>query len=302
MSKTKIEWTDESSNPVEFLVDGQPGRGWFCMKVSPGCAHCYSEGMNNWVGNRLRYVKGNEGRVSVRLKERELERISRLRVPKRIFMFDMTDLFHPMFSDDFIFVIFDFIREHPQHTFQVLTKRAERMCELVCRYVDDYHSGKPLSNMWLMVSAEDQERADERIPWLLRMPGMVRGVSCEPMLGKIDLKWWLYPDQCVLCSNDPFYQKYADGVWACPHCEDATGKPDQGCLEWVIAGGESGRGSRPVKQDWVRSLRDQCQAAGTAFFFKQWGGVRKKEAGRLLDGVVWGEFPVSSEEVGSDWG
>jgi len=296
MGESKIEWTDESSNPFEILFDGEPVKGWFCTKVSPGCANCYSERINNWVGNRLKYSKSNEGRVTVRLKQKELERISNLREPKRIFMFDMTDLFHSMFSDDFVFVIFDFIREHPQHTFQVLTKREERMHDLVHRYLDDYHDGKPLPNVWLMVSVEDQERANERIPWLLRTPAVIHGVSCEPLLGEIDLGTFL----CEI---------YTKG-----------GLTLGNYLDWVVVGGESGRGARPMHPGWVRSLRDQCQAVEVAFFIKQWGAwepigyqlderdfwhrwpdgqtmdkVGKKAAGRKLDGMVWDEFPDSSQ-------
>jgi len=268
MGTTTIEWTDERSNPFEILIDDDLAKGWFCTKVSPGCANCYSWTMNNWVGNRLKYSKGNEKRVTVRLKERELERISKLKKPKRIFMFDMTDLFHRMFSDDFVFVIFDFMREHPQHIFQILTKRAERMHDLVHIYVRDYCDGKPLPNVWLMVSAEDQVRADERIPWLLKTPALVHGVSCEPLLGKIDLGAYL----CETYSRG--------GI--------TLGK----YLDWVVTGCESGRRRRPADANWFRLLRCQSNSTRTPFFLKQMdvdGEVVKMPE---LDGEVWDQFPV----------
>ena len=183
-----------------------------------------------------------------------------------IFVCAHGDLFHESVPDDWIDRVFAVMALSPQHTFQVLTKRAERMREYFAgngaylRVLGDgverelrnagirWHGDNvdrhsqaiagatrwPLPNVWLGISAEDQARADERIPYLLATPAAVRFVSAEPLLGPVDLT-------------------------------------QINRLDWVIAGGESGPGSRPMHPDWVRSLRDQCQAAGTAFFFKQWG-------------------------------
>jgi len=209
----------------------------------------------------------------------------------------MSDLFHPDVPPWFVCEVWQVMRECPQHLFQILTKRPRRMLRLIETYIADHEFGvESLSNVWLGVSVENQATADERIPLLLQTPAAVRFVSCEPLLGPIDIGQYLsyYP---ILPDVDPGY----DGI------------------SWTICGGESGPGARPMHPDWARSLRDQCQGAGTPFFFKQWGAYRpydghgpaptrfndgmgmicigKKAAGRLLDGREWNEMPEALDDA-----
>jgi protein gp37 len=213
--------------------------------------------------------------------------------PRRVFVNSMSDLFHENVPDRFIAQVFDAMQMNPRHTFMVLTKRPERMAKLVkAMSGSDY----PIAaNVWLGVSVEDQRAADERIPLLLQTPASIRFLSCEPLLGPVAVARWF---------TEVEYNDHIRG-----------GSP----LHWVIAGGESGPGARTMHPDWARSLRDQCQAAGVPFFFKQWGmwqpregapaspvGARhwhifddgqamyrlpKHAAGRELDGRTWNEVP-----------
>ena len=200
MNKTSIEWTDFSSNPL-YVVDRETGkRGWFCEKVSPGCANCYASALNIRRGTGHAYLPANRDKVEWRLNERELEAILRRRKPARIFMCDMTDLFHEDVPFGFIDQIWEAMRQAHQHTFQVLTKRPERMR----LYLRDW---APLPNVWLAVSVENQRMADERIPVLLDTPAAVRFLSCEPLLGPLDLTPWLTPlpeleaETCQRCNE-----------------------------------------------------------------------------------------------------
>jgi protein gp37 len=220
----------------------------------------------------------------------------RWRKPRKVFVNSMSDLFHADVPDEFIARVWAVMSNAPRHTFQILTKRHGRMRSLLssARFLDlfdiewcalpdwndrlpdpdrtpiSHLNDGPLPNVWLGVSVEDQQRADLRIPALLDTPAAVRFLSCEPLLGPVDLSPWL--DIEVDCG-DP-----SDG---CP-------RP---ALGWVIVGGESGRGARPMHPGWARSLRDQCIAAGVPFHFKQWGGRTPKAAGRMLDGRTWDEYP-----------
>ena len=259
---TGIEWTDATWNPI---------RG--CSRVSEGCRHCYAERVAaRFSGPGLPYeglavMRDGEPRWTGKTQMiwKHLEDPLRWRRPRRIFVNSMSDLFHEDLAPDWIGRIFAIMAAAPQHTFQILTKRPRRMHGFVAGPSSDPKAaniGWPLPNVWLGVSAENQATADERIPLLLETPAAVRFVSAEPLLGAIDL--------------------------------DVHG-PE---LDWLIVGGESGPGARPMQPEWARSLRDQCVDAGVAFFFKQWGehdelGLRvgKKRAGRLLDGREWNEFP-----------
>lgn len=273
MAETKIEWTDVTWNPV---------RG--CVKISPGCRNCYAE----TFAERFRGVKGHpyEQGFDPRLVPEKLEDPLKWKKPRMVFVNSMSDLFQDGVPDWFIGNVFSVMEGTRRHTYQVLTKRAERMEKWVSdfdvwlRYAGDTVFPKKLSNVWLGVSVEDRKYGLPRIDHLRRTPAVVRFLSCEPLLedlGEIDL----------------------------------TG------IHWVIVGGESGRNARPMRPEWARSLRDQCQAAGVPFFFKQWGPwawddqllsdglaveqafpvsngpvrVSKKVAGRLLDGREWNEFP-----------
>jgi len=244
-ANSKIEWTETTWNPVTG-----------CTKISTGCKNCYAERM----AKRLQAagVEKYRNGFEATLHPNELERPLRWRKPRMIFVCSMSDLFHDDVPDDFIRSVFEVMQQASLHTFQVLTKRAERMADLLTR--PDW----PLPpNVWVGVTAENQAMADRRIPHLLRIHrASVRFISAEPLLGPIDL-------DRACCTFD----QYAVGI------------------DWVIVGGESGPGARPMQPEWVRDIRDQCQAAGVPFFFKQWGGTNKKKTGRLLDGRTWDEMP-----------
>jgi Bacteriophage protein gp37 len=261
--KTGIEWADSTWNPITG-----------CDKVSPGCDHCYAETFaERWRGTPGHYF---ENGFDVQLRPNKLALPLRWTKPRKVFVNSMSDLFHDKVPDDYIAKVFAVMALAPQHTFQLLTKRHGRMRSLlsserfpglvymainallehgnplhindiaIMDALDGFSRGrfKVLPNVWLGVSAEDQKRADLRIPALLDTPAAVRFVSAEPLLGPIDLSRFV---------------------------EDDGEKFDLPPLSWVIVGGESGPGARPMHPDWARSLRDQCVAAGVPFLFKQWG-------------------------------
>lgn len=236
--KSKIEWTEATWNPIVG-----------CSVVSPGCTNCYAMRV---AGQRLDghsavpHYKGTTqkskagpvwtGKVAL-APEKTMTAPLRWRRPRKIFVNSMGDLFHENIPDEWIDRVFGIMAMSPQHTFQVLTKRAERMREWASGVPD---ARWPLPNVWLGVSAEDQQRADERIPCLRATPAAIRFLSIEPLLGPISLD---------LTGLNQVYRP----------------------IHWVIAGGESGPGARPMHPDWPRGIRDQCEAAGVPFFFKQWG-------------------------------
>lgn len=251
--KTKIEWATDQWNPVTG-----------CSKVSQGCKHCYAE--REWPRLAAPRDKANiyTGRdfTDVRCHPEKLNIPLHWTKPRRIFVNSMSDLFHDTVPDSFIREVWAVMWQRPQHIFQILTKRPERM-RAWCRRVYSYHNGHPyisgmdgpapiadrliLPNVWLGVSVEDQAAADERIPLLLQTPATVRWISAEPLLGHISFEG-------MFANHDP---------------RDGTNTLEE--LDWVVVGGESGPKARPMHPDWVRSLRDQCQAVGVPFFFKQWG-------------------------------
>lgn len=232
--KSKIEWTDATWNPVTG-----------CTKVSQGCKHCYAETVAErfW---KSQYPPNEDGSprkfTDVRLHPERLEQPMRWKRPRRIFVNSMSDLFHERVTDHFIGQVFTLMVSANWHIYQVLTKRPQRMMEWLKNWPIE-----PTPNIWLGVSVEDQKAADERIPLLLQMPAAVRFVSCEPLLGPVDLK-------LVEFTSEDW------GAWRRSRL-----------LDWVIVGGESGANARPMHPDWARSIRDQCQAAGVPYFFKQWG-------------------------------
>lgn len=264
--KTGIEWTDATWNPVTG-----------CDKVSPGCDRCYAETFaERWRGTPGHYF---ENGFNVLVRPDKLDLPLRWSKPRKVFVNSMSDLFHDKVSDEYVASVWAIMALAPQHTFQLLTKRHGRMRALlrserfpglvymainsllehgnpphvddiaIMAALDGFSRGrfKVLPNVWLGVSAEDQKRADLRIPALLDTPATVRFVSAEPLLGPINL------------HTDPI----------------EAGSPFWGSqLDWVIVGGESGPGARPMHPDWARSLRDQCVAAGLPFLFKQWGEWR----------------------------
>ncbi|MGY4295334.1 protein gp37 [Bradyrhizobium sp. i1.4.4] len=288
---SNIEWTDATWNPVTG-----------CSILSPGCAHCYAMKL---AGTRLRNHPSRAGLTKdskagpvwngeVRLNEQWLQQPLEWSRPRMIFVCAHGDLFHENAPDSWIDRVFATMASAPQHTFQVLTKRGDRMR----RYIEDavgrvitlQHRNKdlrekdwpgwPLPNVWLGVSAERQQEADERIPHLLETPAAVRFVSLEPLLGPIDLtrirapadrhapdEEWLFD---ALTTGDYYEQRFTNAfgdVWF----DSGDGPYRETKLDWVIGGGESGDGARPMHPAWPRAIEKQCAAAGVAFHFKQWG-------------------------------
>ena len=242
---SKIEWTDETWNPVTG-----------CTKVSAGCKHCYAERMAKRLEGRFGYPKKNPFEVT--LHPDRLDEPLRWRKPRRVFVASMSDLFHAEIPDDFLDRVFD-VMDPPDgdppspHVFMLLTKRPDRMRD----YAWSTWAKCPPKNVWLGVSVEDQASADERIPMLLETPAAARFVSCEPLLGPVDLR--------NLPSGTVYNTRCMDALTA------GSGSSTPWHLDWIIAGGESGPGARPAHPDWFRSVRDQCAAAGVAFFMKQMG-------------------------------
>lgn len=273
MSRTKIEWATHTWNPVTG-----------CTKVSEGCRNCYAERMAKRFERWGLYADGGqirsmaEGFTDVLLHSDRLDDPLHWRKPRRVFVCSMSDLFHPDVPEVFIKAVFVTMAAARQHTFMVLTKRPDRMLAVLSQWELDgltLHEGcgVVLPNVIGMVSVEDQDTANKRVPLLLQSPFAVRGVSCEPMLGPID-----------------FGEKGLGQGAKCPDCGPCRVDEDGLCigcgadamwygLDWVICGGESGPGARPMHTDWARSLRDQCQAAGVPFFFKQWGEWAPVSAG-----------------------
>jgi protein gp37 len=353
--KTGIEWTDYSSNPFRARDRATGKTGHHCEKCSPGCANCYSEVLDGRFGIGRPYTQRETPNVEFYLAEKEIDAIIRHRKSGRCFVGDMTDLFGPWVPDEMLDDLFAAFhlnigpdRLRGPLEFQILTKRPERMAayigtpgrgQKVMEAARRLAKGRgvammnhaavvawPLSNVWAGTSIEDQKRADERIPHLLKTPAAVRFLSVEPLLGPVDLRHV----QTDIVEIDALTGDH--GV-----IRPLQGRSDKR-IHLVIVGGESGPGARPMHPDWARSLRDQCRSAGVAYFFKQFGewapidddtprgaklvyvdargGVTpaispyepgcpcdhdprsepmvrlgKKRAGRLLDGREWNEFP-----------
>ncbi len=235
---SRIEWTEATWNPV---------RG--CTKISPGCKHCYAE----TFAERFRGVKGHpyEQGFDLRLVPEKLAEPLRWRAPKMIFVNSMSDLFHEGVPDNYIAAVAQVMVAAKWHTYQVLTKRSDRLRKLLNT---ELRFAAEQQHIWWGVSVEDRKYGLPRVEDLRNTNAELRFLSVEPLLediGKLDLRG----------------------------------------IDWMIVGGESGAGARPMKKEWVLSLRDQCERSGVPFFFKQWGGVRKAKAGRRLEGRTYDEFP-----------
>jgi protein gp37 len=337
---TSIEWTASD--------DGVLGKTWNpvrgCQLESPGCLNCYAMRFaHRFSGKGKPYEgltklgpKGPIWTGEVRLALDKLAEPLRWRKPCRVFVNSMSDLFHPKVSFEYIAAVFGVMHACPDHTFQILTKHPDRaveffkwvedqdICKWTCAYLDKagFERGCgsafdvdewPLKNVWIGASVEDQKRADLRIPLLLQIPAVVHFLSCEPLLEHVEID-----------------SEFLTGEYAPSDEGGAAAETPGPRIDWIIVGGESSHGARPMHPDWARSLRDQCVAAGVAFFFKQWGNwseieydhenppgdkpreryinaagghgfhgeqvVRlrsrgKKANGRLLDGRTWDEFP-----------
>lgn len=244
-TNSAIEWTESTWNPVVG-----------CTLMSPGCTNCYAMrlarrletmGQSKYAG--ITRISGGRPKWNgiVRVDEESLKLPATWKTGRMIFVNSMSDLFHDAVPLQFIQRVFETMRETPQHTYQILTKRAERLEEV---------SGDIAwpQNVWMGVSVENTDY-QYRIDNLRRTNAVVKFLSLEPLIGPLN-------------------------------------NLDLERIDWVIAGGESGPGARPIKLDWARSVRDQCVAAGVAFHFKQWGGVNKKKTGRILDGRTWNQFPA----------
>lgn len=298
MGKTRIEWTERTWNPVTG-----------CSRVSPGCAHCYAERMAKRLAGRCGYPEAPH-EFDVTLHQDRLSEPLKWQSPQRVFVVSMGDLFHEVVPFSYIAQVFGIMAVTPQHTYQILTKRAYRMKEFFDwgRYHYAFCHVKTLRNVWLGVTAENQEQADQRVPVLLQTPAAVRFVSVEPMLSHV----YLTSLQCERLKWDALtgYQYQIENSGSQYNWQAGTAQ-----LDWVICGGESGPGARPLHPDWVRTLRNQCQAAKVPFFFKQWGDnpdpaafetplvnavMQQKRHWRMLDGRVWEEFPVVGDKEQAD--
>ncbi len=301
--RTTIEWTRSD--------DGQPGSTWNpirgCTRVSEGCRNCYAEVMAARFSDPGQWGHGLAQRVAlpgggtdhrwtgkVELVDTALDLPLRWRRPRRIFVNSTSDLFHENVPDEWIDKVFAVMALAPQHRFQVLTKRPERMQayfagrranfgrasevlhEMPHPCSEDDHdwavdqldgfdaTGRLMHQVWLGTSIENQAAAEERVPYLLETPAAVRFVSAEPLLGPVRL------DRRMMVDDETYWDALCGQRGATvQHLYIPPEKTAR--LDWVICGGESGPGARPMHPDWARSLRDQCQAAGVPFFFKQWG-------------------------------
>ena len=327
---TEIEWTHrpgtkgESWNPIRARNRATGGVGHFCEHVSEGCRNCYAEAMQGWrFDNPIRYAAQDRAKVEIFLDKKVLAQPLHWRKPRTVFVCSMTDLYGPWVPDEWIDKIKAVEALCPQHTFIELTKRPDRMeeysnqpylagqiwdnaDEIACdNYLSEFHPSSdyliagrqaaawPLPNVWEGTSVEDQESANKNIPELLSTPAAVHFVSYEPALGPVDfsrLGLWL-------CKN----WKSQDALSTAPWCPDDPSKwwwtpqalrgPGQVMLDWVICGGESGPGARPMHPDWARSIREQCIAARVPFFFKQWGAWRPLRADDRSGGRErWADF------------
>jgi len=228
-ANTGIEWTDKTWNPTTG-----------CDKVSAGCKNCYAEAITE------RFTHNFPNGFKLTLHEDRIDQPRHWRKPSRIFVNSMSDLFHEEVPLDFLHKVFSVMRETPQHIYQILTKRHERLAQLA-----DTLIWSP--NIWMGVSVESQKFVN-RIDVLRNTPAAVKFLSCEPLLGALNI--------------------------------DLTN------INWVIVGGESGRNHRPIEKEWVEDILQQCQDEKVAFFFKQWGGITPKSRGKHLNGQIWQEMPI----------
>ncbi len=326
--RTGIEWTDATWNPI---------RG--CSRVSEGCRHCYAEtqaariitmdrgrGITEGEGSYDGLLaKGGQWNGTLRMVPELLGQPYRWTAPRRIFVNSMSDLFHEAVPFEYIAAVFAVMAVTTRHTYQVLTKRPQRMLEFF-KWVDDFESvfpgdrvmehwpkhlewqphaaGRggydncgpawPLENVWIGVSVENQAAADERVPLLLQTPAAVRWVSMEPLLGPVDL------------SVEYLRSKLGYYPFKLPS-EHRTTLVD--LLDWVVVGGESGQNARPMHPSWARVLRDQCFTSGAAFLFKQWGEwapgenvLRQRGHVRTASLALDGQWLFSDENLSTEGG
>lgn len=294
--RSKIEWTDATWNPVTG-----------CTAVSEGCANCYARRMAYRFRGRCGYPTDDPFRVMIH--PERLDQPLHWRKPRRVFVCSMSDLFHEELFDEGTYSQFGYdilgrMAECPQHTFIVLTKRPHLAATALAFMEQAYEQSNvdrlegvrigplldwPLPNLWLGVTAENQERADERTPVLLQIPAAVHFVSVEPMLGPVRGPWW-------------GSQRFDPNLGA-PIPQGRARCIERPGIDWIICGGETGPGARPMHPQWARDLRDQCKAAGVPFFFKQWGEWvihRPRPAGDLGGDIRSGRLTIVHPSGESD--
>lgn len=276
--KTSIEWTDHTWNPIRARNLETGKVGWFCEKVSAECANCYAEkrNVNTFFGNGIRYAADQRSKVEIFSDRRVMVQPLHWRAPKKIFPCSMTDLYGAFVPEEMIREVYDVMDAARWHTFIVLTKRPARRREFLTRR---YAGRTPAPNIWELVSCGTQPTADEFIPELLQTPAAVRGVSAEPLLGPVDLREFIgygtydgnVPGSCVNIDGEEIHAgaKCRTCGWGYPNDPDNPRRVPG--IDWVIVGGESGPGARPMSLEWAASLVDQCAAAGAPVFIKQLG-------------------------------
>lgn len=342
--KTAISWTDYSSNPIKYR-DNETGRNvWACVKKSAGCANCYAEALALRWGNGRQFSRPNIAQVTPFLDEKEMARLlSPKAIPSgsKVFVGDMTDVFGSWVPDESLDRLFGVMALRPDVTFQLLTKRPERMAAYLTADTGEFGYGArsriwwgarhyaelilhrnaydalpigkpgmgpegiylrdwPLPNVWLGTSVENQEAADARIPHLLQAPAAVRFLSCEPLLGSVDLMNVNYSaylrefmrqaagDKGAASVGDEAVLDVLHGTWDDGWDAGSDGKR----LDWVIVGGESGPKHRPMDLDWLASLVRQCQSAGVPVWVKQDSGQHPGRQGRIPDALYVQQFPT----------
>lgn len=251
--ETGIEWTDATWNPTTG-----------CTKVSAGCDNCYAESLANRLlrdtyTDKQPVVNTPENRAdpfSIRIWPERLEEPRRWNEPRHVFVNSMSDLFHKEIPEDFLLDCFREMLDVDRHAYQILTKRPARASRFLDKHSTMFEGRELPSHIWIGTSVENQDAA-YRIRHLLQVPAAVRFLSCEPLIAPLTLR--------------------------------GTGFEDG--IHWVIVGGESGPNRRPMQKSWVTSIRDECQALGVPFFFKQWGGRTPKANGRSLEGREWNQMP-----------
>lgn len=314
MADSKIEWTEKTWNPITG-----------CTKISEGCRNCYAEPMAKRmkaIGDAGGSQKYKEGFDKVVCHEKALNEPLKWKNPCKIFVCSMSDIFHDDVPFDFIDKIFETMTKCPQHTFMILTKRPKRMREFMRVSNGGRWGAMPslISHIWFGVTAENQEQANKRIPELLRfplIPAVKKFVSIEPMLGPIDLTKIQHLEDTG-ASKFPVIINSLEGTYNITDGYESIEHDKCPKLDWVIVGGESGKGARPMHPDWVKYLQEDCKEFEVPFFFKQWGEyvtfaqvpdenlilnnfsdedmrdfykVGKKKAGCLLDGKEYKEIP-----------
>lgn len=313
MAETKIEWTHGPNGEIGYTFNPWIG----CSKVSPACDHCYAESwdkrFSSTGGHALRWgPKARRTRTSKtnwNLPLKWNQEAARLGVRRRVFCASLADVFDNAVPPEWRCDLIALIAETPHLDWLLLTKRIGNAHQMLIDASKHALGWTAFPNVWIGATICNQEEADRDIPKLLAVPAAKRFLSMEPLLGPVDLTR-LSPKLFSAKANA------LTGIW---NWEDGPSKPESPPLDWVIVGGESGPHARPMSPDWVRSLRDQCRAAGVPFFFKQWGewlpmlgqagGVvvskkivtpdgwsmgwaGKKAAGRRIDGCVWNESPT----------